>query len=602
MSHLNVEREFEQRERAASLREAALRAKEHTDADVDPTDDDAAKGFGHKTITFWGSFCLNLNNCMGPAMVLLPLLNQQAGWLTPSIAMVVVYALSSFAATMLCEAMQRIPGNFTFEHRYEFATTVRHYYGRTAYIVFQVFYNLSMQASNIAAMIISAKVLDKFIGKIGHHSYALDYIHWKFVKSTGDADNPWCNGELIDGTCEELTWILSIGFLVCMAICIPFGYLNLDENMWFQWLSLAGLLFFTFEFYISFLLNMPKDDKLCLDGVEYNVTCDYEPGNPAGNFSHNGMQRTPLFGDSAEGQANVVGMAVFAYSYVVTIPSWVNEKRHHVSVNKAVWVPATVGLIMKLLAGILGGWAFALMLPNGKPRPHADDILNILLLRDQPWYSQYSAYLWDITTLIPGIPVLAIMVRYNLLSGKVCNRFWSFFFGVVAPWIVTMFLYESNVLTAFCNWVAIVVQGYINFVIPAMLYRSALLRYPDHCAEQFETKQPAEADESTSLLHKPAAYVADSPEQPGYTAVAPPKFAINVDDSDDDSVDGFKAAPGSPLSFTELDEAPVNAVPRFIYLGATHCKVNRIYVANFIIVFFTLLSTASIVINVIDLF
>jgi len=38
------------------------------DADVD-IDGDAAKGFGQKTITFWGSFCLNLNNCMGPAMV-----------------------------------------------------------------------------------------------------------------------------------------------------------------------------------------------------------------------------------------------------------------------------------------------------------------------------------------------------------------------------------------------------------------------------------------------------------------------------------------------------------------------------------------------------
>ena len=41
---------------------------------------------------------------------------------------------------------------------YEFATTVRHYYGRTPYIAFQIFYNLSMQASNIAAMIISSKV------------------------------------------------------------------------------------------------------------------------------------------------------------------------------------------------------------------------------------------------------------------------------------------------------------------------------------------------------------------------------------------------------------------------------------------------------------
>lgn len=42
-----------------------------------------------------------------------------------------------------------------------------------------------------------------------------------------------------------------------------------------------------------------------------------------------------------------------------------------------------------------------------------------------------------------------------------------------------MFCYESNLLMAFCNWVAIVVQGYINFVVPALLYRAALLRSPD---------------------------------------------------------------------------------------------------------------------------
>ena len=36
-----------------------------------------------------------------------------------------------------------------------------------------------------------------------------------------------------------------------------------------------------------------------------------------------------------------------------------------------------------------------------------------------PQVTQYSAYVWDFSTLIPGIPVLAIMIRYNLLSGKV---------------------------------------------------------------------------------------------------------------------------------------------------------------------------------------
>jgi len=117
-----------------------------------------------------------------------------------------------------------------------------------------------------------------------------------------------------------------------------------------------------------------------------------------------------------------------------------------VSVNKAVWVPATLGLVMKIITGLLGAWALWLIAPDGTVREGADDVLNILVLPYQPKVTRYSAFLWDITTLIPGIPVLAIMVRYNLLSGKVCGRFWSFFWGVVAPWIVTMFCYEADIL------------------------------------------------------------------------------------------------------------------------------------------------------------
>lgn len=58
-------------------------------------------------------------------------------------------------------------------------------------------------------------------------------------------------------------------------------------------------------------------------------------------------------------------------------------------------------------------------------------------------------------------------------------------FGVVAPWIVTAFLYNTSWLNEFCNWVAILLQGLVNCVVPVILYRSALLRYPDHLAEQY---------------------------------------------------------------------------------------------------------------------
>lgn len=179
------------------------------------------------------------------------------------------------------------------------------------------------------------------------------------------------------------------------------------------------------------------------------------------------------------------------------------------SINKAVWLPATLGLLMKIVTGLLGAWAFALVLPDGSARNNSDDILSMILHDETPRVAQYAAYLWDITTLIPGIPVLAIMVRYNLLSGRVCGRFAAFFWGVVAPWIVTMFCYETNVLLQFCNWVAIVVQGYINFVVPALLYRAALLRYGN--PEEDDGPEGAgllgasvndDEDDSSALYHK----------------------------------------------------------------------------------------------------
>jgi hypothetical protein len=155
---------------------------------------------------------------------------------------------------MLCDAIQRIPGNSKFEHRYEFATTVKHYWGQNAYIAFQIFYNIALQTSNIAAMIISAQVLDQLFQKTRGHSYALDFQHGKFIKSTTIPTALWCEkGYFSDDYCEEgheLTWVISIGYMIAMAICIPFGYLNLDDNMWFQWFSLAGLLIFTSEFWV----------------------------------------------------------------------------------------------------------------------------------------------------------------------------------------------------------------------------------------------------------------------------------------------------------------------------------------------------------------
>lgn len=82
-----------------------------------------------------------------------------------------------------------------------------------------------------------------------------------------------------------------------------------------------------------------------------------------------------------------------------------NEKQAGVNVNRAVWVPATIGLFLKLAVGLMGAWAFRSLSTD------ESDIVETMLRDSQPAVTQYSAYLWDITTMIPGIPVLAVMVR-----------------------------------------------------------------------------------------------------------------------------------------------------------------------------------------------
>ena len=145
---------------------------------------------------------------------------------------------------MLCEAMQRIPGNRDFEQRYEFASVVRHYCGQRAYLLFQALYTITLQTTNVAAGIISAQVVDSYIAEVAGESLAIEWTSGKVARYTNallgphnatDTGGYWCLGDVdaSTGLCSgpETSLVLSLGYLVCMVICIPFGFLNLDENM-----------------------------------------------------------------------------------------------------------------------------------------------------------------------------------------------------------------------------------------------------------------------------------------------------------------------------------------------------------------------------------
>jgi hypothetical protein len=85
----------------------------------------------------------------------------------------------------------------------------------TSYVIFQVLYTLSLQASNVAATIISAQVVDRFIDKVGRSSYALNFVTWHISKSYVDPPHGliWCDLPWHDkcGVDDQQTWVISLG-------------------------------------------------------------------------------------------------------------------------------------------------------------------------------------------------------------------------------------------------------------------------------------------------------------------------------------------------------------------------------------------------------
>ena len=395
--------------------------------------------FGKQVITFPGSLCLNVNNILGPAIVAYPLIFAQSGWLLPSVVLVVVCVLSAFSSTMLCEAMQRIPGNHGLTKRYEYTSTVRHYWGHEWYVASQIMTNVCLQALNIASIIVAVQVMDELFVYFFGETAALQYL--------SEDGNPTLS--VLTSTfsdLHDLNHVISAGFVVCLLVCLPFGMMNLDENMWFQWFSFAALFISTAMFAWDYL-SLP-------------LHTEWVPAMNPGLDSH----------------AQVLGVIVFSYAFVITVPSWVNEKKPSVSTNKSIWWSCIVGMLIKLGIGYLA----AITYPNLRNSANILQVMNDSRIGGHEYhrFTRWAVYMFNFGTIVPGIPIFSILVRYNLLTGKVCGPKFAFFYSFVLPWAISAFMYRGRGFQNLINWSAVLLQGFVNFTIPALLYVSALKRYP----------------------------------------------------------------------------------------------------------------------------
>ena len=181
-----------------------------------------------QTITYLGSLCLNINNIMGPAIVAFPSIYAQSGMVsTHGTAFGRVRSVCVFVHDAL-RAMQRIREITILWKRYEFATTVKHYWGDKWYVASQLLMNICLQCLNIASIIVAAQVMDELFAYCYGETIGFQYTTME-IRTTQYSD------------LRDMPNAISAGFIFCMIICLPFGMSSLEENMWFQWFSLFAL-------------------------------------------------------------------------------------------------------------------------------------------------------------------------------------------------------------------------------------------------------------------------------------------------------------------------------------------------------------------------
>lgn len=308
----------------------------------------------------------------------------------------------------------------------------------------------------------SARVMDNAISAIFGQTCALNLTPFENFGSTR-----WFScvdiNDLSNGNAWGCHLVLTAGFALSAVIAIPFGRWNLDDNIIVQ----IGAFILTFACWMVWIFASMS-----------STTGQFPPA--VNTDPHTGAQSA------------VLGTILFNFGFVTTVPSWVNEKRPHVSVNRSLWSSTALCNVVFLAVGLAGAIAFPDILQGPVTNTCArnvqdpnfncpNDIMQALTeaqtaptsWRTSPtanFVLQVSVYLFPVVAVLSSIPVFSIVIKYNVIENGFSRQF-GFFWGVVFPWIAAFpLLYMPDAINQFINFTSLVVVSFTDFIIPWALY------------------------------------------------------------------------------------------------------------------------------------
>lgn len=372
-----------------------------------------------KTISLIGGISFLFSNMTGPGLLTIPLLFQQAGWLTTCMAFLVAGTLSILASTFTAKALRMVKGNENYERKLEFAVLLEAYFGRRVRGIANFWIYMALQSVNIASIVVCIQTMDNILIAIAGKTCALTMTgKWECVYSPQPSESPFGNDYIV----------FSIGYLIALVGIAPLSTLHIVDNIIAQIMSLFLLCFIVVEWIVVF----------CIAGLNPN--------------------HVPIIGAD---QSQVLGTVFFNYAFANTIPSWLNAKDPKVS-EKATMLSATsLASLLYVLLGFFGG--FSLDMPPGS------NILSVLSV-NPVMLTRITTYIFPFATLVTSIPIFVIVIRYNLLRARVCGTKTAMFLSGVVPWLLAIPFQTGDWLNEIVNWMSILFVAVVNFVFPFVLY------------------------------------------------------------------------------------------------------------------------------------
>ena len=412
---------------------------------------------------------------IGPGMFALSALFQQAGWM-PSIALMVLIAVwTSQSALYMAQTMAGFAGNGGFSKRMEMGNTMFHLLPRWAYYLSMATLCIVFFSQNLANIVLTSQVMDYTLLSAVGRTCSFDYTKGTvYCVTPGDSDAK-------DNSPFGASYVVSLGYMVVLALCIPLGMLNLDDNIGMQ---IGGMLLTVVCVVVWFF-----------------------------DFSSRGLhtENMPALPSNFSAYPTLLSTVIFNYGFVATIPSWLNEKALKVRVSTTVWWSVLVATAQFLLVSVPAAMAVAslpnscnlLAIINGVCAvPDAVNGGNHTLAF---WrISKIMVFIFPIANILTSIPVFSIIIRYNILQihGVRVPVWLANLFSVVLPWLVALPFFGGDGLNNIINWSSAVFFILLNLVLPLWAY----LQYASNQAAGLPPIDPG--DEPGSSSAAPAAYAA----------------------------------------------------------------------------------------------